>query len=177
MMRWTWIIAVLLVSLWVTQGWSAAGDLILTNARTQVYFSPGAGATEAIVKEISAAKTEVLMQAYTLSSQPIVNALLDAHQRRVAVRLILDKSERFEGLTPGIILANAGVPVLLDGKHALAHSNVVIVDRQTVIMGSFAFTKAAEEMNSENLLIIHSSQLAREYRDNWERHASHSEVQ
>jgi phosphatidylserine/phosphatidylglycerophosphate/cardiolipin synthase-like enzyme len=33
----------------------------------------------------------------------------------------------------------------------------MIIDRETVITGSFNFTKAAEEKNAENLLIIRSS--------------------
>ena len=45
-----------------------------------------------------------------------------------------------------------------------------------VITGSFNFTKAAEERNAENLLIIKSEVLAKKYLDNWNRHRDHSEV-
>jgi phosphatidylserine/phosphatidylglycerophosphate/cardiolipin synthase-like enzyme len=44
-----------------------------------------------------------------------------------------------------------------------------------VITGSFNFTKAAEENNAENLLIIHDGKLASLYIKNWEEHAEHSE--
>jgi phosphatidylserine/phosphatidylglycerophosphate/cardiolipin synthase-like enzyme len=43
-----------------------------------------------------------------------------------------------------------------------------------VITGSFNFTKAAEDKNAENLLIIRSKELARPYLDNWRRHRDHS---
>jgi phosphatidylserine/phosphatidylglycerophosphate/cardiolipin synthase-like enzyme len=36
-----------------------------------------------------------------------------------------------------------------------------------VITGSFNFTKAAEENNAENLLIIHDKKLASLYIKNW----------
>jgi phosphatidylserine/phosphatidylglycerophosphate/cardiolipin synthase-like enzyme len=36
----------------------------------------------------------------------------------------------------------------------------MIIDKETVITGSFNFTKAAEERNAENLLIIKSEELA-----------------
>jgi phosphatidylserine/phosphatidylglycerophosphate/cardiolipin synthase-like enzyme len=52
---------------------------------------------------------------------------------------------------------------------------VIIVDREVVITGSFNFTRAAEESNVENLLIIRDKALAREYLENWERHRAHSE--
>jgi hypothetical protein len=48
-------------------------------------------------------------------------------------------------------------------------------DGETVITGSFNFTKAAEENNAENLLIIHDGKLASLYIKNWEEHAEHSE--
>jgi phosphatidylserine/phosphatidylglycerophosphate/cardiolipin synthase-like enzyme len=45
-----------------------------------------------------------------------------------------------------------------------------------VITGSFNFTKAAEENNAENLLVIHDRKLADLYTKNWQEHAQHSEV-
>ncbi|KHK02896.1 Endonuclease [Desulfovibrio sp. DV] len=45
-----------------------------------------------------------------------------------------------------------------------------------MITGSFNFTKAAEEKNAENLLIIRDSGLAKLYLENWERHRAHSEM-
>jgi phosphatidylserine/phosphatidylglycerophosphate/cardiolipin synthase-like enzyme len=45
-----------------------------------------------------------------------------------------------------------------------------------VITGSFNFTKAAEESNAENLLVIHDRKLAERYTKNWQEHERHSEV-
>jgi phosphatidylserine/phosphatidylglycerophosphate/cardiolipin synthase-like enzyme len=52
----------------------------------------------------------------------------------------------------------------------------MIIDKAKVITGSFNFTKAAEEKNAENLLIISSKELAKLYLDNWQRHKGHSEA-
>jgi phosphatidylserine/phosphatidylglycerophosphate/cardiolipin synthase-like enzyme len=90
-------------AVFLSTAWSHGAELTLRDVRVQVYFSPGGGATEAIAREIGAARKEVLVQAYVLSSQPISEALLNAHKKGVAVKLILDKSERGEGLTPGTI--------------------------------------------------------------------------
>jgi len=46
----------------------------------------------------------------------------------------------------------------------------MIIDRETVITGNFNFTKAAEEKNAENVLIIRNKELARIYIDNWMKH-------
>jgi len=45
-----------------------------------------------------------------------------------------------------------------------------------VITGSFNFTKAAEENNAENLLVIRDKKLAERYTKNWQDHAQHLEV-
>jgi phosphatidylserine/phosphatidylglycerophosphate/cardiolipin synthase-like enzyme len=57
----------------------------------------------------------------------------------------------------------------------MAYNKVMVIDGQTVITGSFNFTKAAEEKNAENLLIIHDAALAAKYSKNWAQHASHSQ--
>ena len=65
-------------------------------AQIAVYFSPHGGCTDAIVKELDAAKESVLVQAYSFTSAPIAKALMEAHKRGVKVQVILDKSQRTE---------------------------------------------------------------------------------
>ena len=48
-------------------------------------------------------------------------------------------------------------------------------NKAVLITGSFNFTKAAEEKNAENLLVLRSKELARTYIENWQRHKEHSE--
>ncbi len=52
----------------------------------------------------------------------------------------------------------------------------MIIDGETLITGSFNFTKAAEENNAENLLVIRDKKLAQSYVRNWQEHEKHSEV-
>ena len=157
-------------------GTCQAVDVILTgNIPAQVYFSPDGGATAAVIKAIGGAKSEILIQAYTFRSPAMAQALIDAHKKGVKVELLIDKSERQEGLTPPTLMANAGIPVHLDGQHAVANNRVIVIDRKTVITGSFNFNSASEEMNAENLLIMHSKELSAVYRDNWLHHRRHAD--
>jgi phosphatidylserine/phosphatidylglycerophosphate/cardiolipin synthase-like enzyme len=142
----------------------------------EVYFSPHGGATDAIVRELDKAKSTVLVQAYTFTSAPIAKALLNAHKRGVKVEVILDKSQRTQKYSSATFFFNNGIPVKIDAQHAIAHNKVMIIDGETVITGSFNFTKAAEENNAENLLIIHDKKLAERYTKNWEEHAQHSGI-
>jgi phosphatidylserine/phosphatidylglycerophosphate/cardiolipin synthase-like enzyme len=140
----------------------------------EVFFSPNNGSTEAIVREIDRARSELLVQAYSFTSAPIAQALLKAHKRGVKVAVILDKSQKTQKYSSATFLTNAGIPTFIDDKHAIAHNKIILVDRSVVITGSFNFTKAAEEKNAENLLIIRSKELAKPYLENWQRHREHS---
>jgi phosphatidylserine/phosphatidylglycerophosphate/cardiolipin synthase-like enzyme len=59
-----------------------------------------------------------------------------------------------------------GIPTFIDSVNGIAHNKIMIIEQETVITGSFNFTRAAEEYNAENLLIIRSKELAREYLGN-----------
>ena len=152
-----------------------------------VYFSPSGGApggspTEAIVREIKGAKQEILIQAYSFTSTPIAKALMEAKQRGVRVEAILDKSNDTRSASGSTysaakFLLDAGIPVWIDYLPAIAHSKVMIIDQTVVIIGSFNFTKAAEEKNTENLLVLRNDPaLVAKYLKNYQDRKSVSRV-
>jgi phosphatidylserine/phosphatidylglycerophosphate/cardiolipin synthase-like enzyme len=140
-----------------------------------VCFSPKGGCTEAVVKELGNAKKSVLVQAYSFTSTPIAQALVQAHERGVKVEVILDESQQTEKYSEADFLYNMGIPTKIDAKHAIAHNKIIIIDGLVVITGSFNFTKQAETSNAENLLVIWDEALAAKYTANWQAHAAHSE--
>jgi phosphatidylserine/phosphatidylglycerophosphate/cardiolipin synthase-like enzyme len=101
-------------------------------ARVVVYFSPNGGATDAVVRELNAAKTQVLMQAYSFTSAPIAKALVEAHTRGVKILAVLDKSNQTEKYSAATFLNNADMQPLIDDQHAIAHSKVIVIDSATI---------------------------------------------
>ena len=168
-------ISIAIALLLVLSGVSQAQEITLTNVPAQVYFSPCGGCTDAIVGELNKATKEILVQAYSFTSQPIAKALVDAHKRGVHTEIILDKSQRGKKYGAADFTAHMGIPTNIDSAHAIAHNKVMVIDQETVITGSFNFTKAAEGRNAENILILKSRELAKEYLTNWEKHKEHSE--
>lgn len=151
----------------------------LTQEKTptfEVYFSPYGGVTAAIIRELARAKTTILVQAYSFTSMPIAKALLEAYKREVRVNVILDKSQETSKYSSATFFYNQGIPVRIDRQHAIAHNKVIVIDGEIVITGSFNFTRAAEEKNAENLLIIRDKNLAALYAKNWLEHWEHSEI-
>lgn len=140
------------------------------------YFSPGGGCTEAVVNEIRQARQQIFVQAYSFTSVPIANALVEAHNRGVAVYIVLDKSQKTEQYSGADFVAHAGIPTLIDSAHAIAHNKVMLIDHQTIITGSFNFTTSAEKSNAENLLIIRGrADLYQAYENNFRHHYEHSQ--
>ena len=152
-----------------------AADLKMGNSPTQVYFSPDDECSTAIINEVDKAKAKIYLQAYSFSSEDIADALIKAKKRGITVEIILDKSNRTAKYSAGDAVVKAGIRTHIDAAHAIANNKVMIIDRETVITGSFNFTKAAEERNAENLLIIRDAKLAAIYLKNWEKHKQHSE--
>lgn len=149
---------------------------VASAADVQVFFSPKGGCTEAIIAHVNKATNSVLVQAYSFTSAPIAKAVVDAHKRNVKVSVILDKSQRTGKYSSADFLKNAGVETVIDDKHAIAHNKVIVIDGQTVVTGSFNFSKAAEESNAENLVIIRDRLIAHQYTTNWQAHFKHSEA-
>lgn len=173
-----WRALLVIAFLCATQAASAGQAIHALPAKgtIEVAFSPNGGATALVVKTIAGARKSILVQAYSFTSTPIAGALVEAKSRGVDVRVILDKSQRSERYTSATYLANHGVPVWIDAAHAIAHNKVMVIDGETVLTGSFNFTKAAEEKNAENVIVLHGNLgLARIYAANWGEHLSHSE--
>lgn len=140
-----------------------------------VFFSPNGGCTEAIVHEIDGAQNTILVQAYSFTSAPLADALLRAHNRGVQVSVVLDSSQQTEKYSSATFFSNQGIDLRIDAAHAIAHNKVMLIDNRTIVTGSFNFTKAAEERNAENVLIIQDKpDLVRAYLTNFNEHRAHS---
>jgi len=151
------------------------------NASVRVIFTPGDDVAGQVVEAISLARRQVLVQAYSFTHEQIARALLNAHRRGVQVKVIADREQTENtdhSQVPG--LARAGIPVWLDGAHQSAHNKVMVIDAGTpaavVITGSFNFTRAAQNKNAENVVLISGNEgLAGAYVQNWRRHLEHSQ--
>ena len=151
-------------------------------AEVTACFSPGpTSCAEVIGDAIDRARSSIRLQAYWLTSPPILRALAQAKRRGVDVRAILDKTQDRHGDPRGhysgaVYLAHAGVPVWIDDLPAVAHSKVLILDGATVVTGSFNFTKSADTRNAENVVLLESREVASWFTRNWEERREASRV-
>jgi PLD-like domain len=152
----------------------SAADVILC-------FSPpvppdGCDPAAAVVHSIDEAKRSIWLQTYVLTSQAVVDSLLKAVERHVAVSLIVDKQMLEEQPELVLSLVQAGPTIRVDASvRGAARSSVMIVDGTSVLAGSFDFTNEAERWNSDDLLITSARPLVDRYQKNWDFHLAHSE--
>mgnify|MGYP005614674281 FL=1 len=137
-------------------------------------FTPGQDCTHQITDHISKADHSILVQAYSFTSKDIADELIEAKNRGVKVKVLLDKSQRKQKYSLLHYIADTGIPVWIDSKPAIAHNKVMIIDEKEVITGSFNFTDAAQKRNAENVVFITDIKLAEEFIENWQNREHHS---
>lgn len=166
-----------LAALTVSHWFRWLGRRLFPPPKITPYFSPRGGCAKAIIAELQKAKSEVLVQAYSFTFDPIVDALVAAHKRGVKVEVLLDRDNEHETYSDLVRIQGYGLEVKIDADHAIAHNKIMIIDRRVLITGSFNFTKQAEMENAENILIIenHRELLAR-YLHSFGEHRGHCRV-
>ncbi len=142
-----------------------------------VCFTPGPDDCAMVaVEQINAAERTIDMQAYNFTEPHIAKALVAASLRGVHVRLISDKTGPKERGSKAMVLAQAGIPVWIDYEPHIAHNKVMVIDRSTVLTGSFNWSTAADKHNAENLLTIHDPRVAEAYDRNFRDRLEESET-
>jgi phosphatidylserine/phosphatidylglycerophosphate/cardiolipin synthase-like enzyme len=122
-------------------------------------FSPHEGAEALVLKVIGSARREIKVLAYSFTSTRVTHALLGKAKEGVAISVVADATENTSQDRSGkaraalSTLANAGVDVRLISVYAIHHDKVMVVDGHTVQTGSFNYSSAAEERNSENVIV------------------------
>lgn len=128
------------------------------------YFSPDDNISPRLVDLVEDAQTSVDFLAYSFTSDPLADALIERFQAGVSVRGVFDENS-YRSNTGGeyLRLQRAQMNVRLDGNPNLMHHKVIVIDAETVVLGSYNFTRAADRTNDENILVIHDPVVAAAY--------------
>jgi len=134
----------------------------------ELYFSPSDGTSSHIITAINTAQTDFSFAMFTFIHNGIGDAVVDAHNSGVVVKGIIENVSYFGSEYSSLV--SAGIPVLSHESipNSFHHKyGVTDATNQTsdplVITGSHNWTNSAEEDNDENTLIIHDSQIAAMY--------------
>ena len=106
---------------------------------------------------------------FTITDDFITSAILSAHERGVAIRVISDDDKVYDLGNDVGALQRAGVPVRLDRSEAHMHHKFALFDATTLLTGSYNWTKGAARDNQENILVTDDERLVAAYYDEFER--------
>jgi phosphatidylserine/phosphatidylglycerophosphate/cardiolipin synthase-like enzyme len=127
------------------------------------YFSPNRGAADTLIGFISKCSVSIDAAVYSLTHDGIRDALIDAHRRGVAVRVLMDRLQSKSSYSDDEALEEAGITVLRDKKAGSMHNKFIIGDSKAVGSGSFNWSKNADKRNAENFLIVRLAYVVREF--------------
>lgn len=129
----------------------------------EVYFSPDDGVGAHLVDLLREAQISIEIMAFSLTSDSLAEALLNAAGDGVNVRMVIEKDQAGNIGGEAQRLMDAGLDVRLDSNPNRMHHKVIVIDRSVVVTGSYNFSRNAEDFNDENVIILHSRELAADY--------------
>lgn len=134
----------------------AASPKVKLSDGTQIsiYFSPKNNTVSPLLKEIRSAKKSIHFMAFSFTHDALGDAMRDRFKSDIEVQGVFEKRQIDERYTEYNVMKDAGLQVVQDKNRGAMHHKVIVIDGETVITGSYNFSKNAETRNRENLLII-----------------------
>ena len=137
-------------------------------APAEAFFSPGESCLGQIVHRFAAVRHSADICVFTITDDRIARAILDAHRRRVALRIITDNDKAYDEGSDIERLANAGIPVRVEHTPFHMHHKYAIFDGTRLLMGSYNWTRGAAAQNEENLIDTGDPRLLAAFAQNFE---------
>ena len=134
------------------------------------YFSPDSDTISPLLKEIQSAKKSIHFMAFSFTHDALGDAMRNRFESGVEVQGVFEERQANNRYSEYNAMKNAGLQVILDENRGAMHHKVIVIDGETVITGSYNFSKNAETRNNENLLIIKGNpEIAEAYLAEFER--------
>ena len=133
----------------------------LPTAEAEVYFSRTDGCAARVRGLAVEAESSIWAAVYSFTDDDIAKELVAAVGRGVEVWVVVEKSQR-DGSVIGT-LERGGVEIKVDGNGKAMHHKFAVIDQKVVATGSFNWTINGEHHNDENLVVLHSEELARSF--------------
>jgi phosphatidylserine/phosphatidylglycerophosphate/cardiolipin synthase-like enzyme len=121
----------------------------------QALFAPEDGVARHVIELIRGARKSIHFLAFSFTSAPITDAMLERFADGVAVAGVIETTQaKSNSGAQWNALRLGGAAVYLDANPRNMHHKVIVIDGEIVITGSYNFSESAESKNDEDLLII-----------------------
>ena len=135
---------------------------ISENIKIKPMFSPQDNILNSeIIPLINSAKDYIYMPMFFITHKGITNALINAQNRGVDVKIIQDATNSHSDSTAHKQLRTAGIEVKTENYAGKMHAKSVIIDDNITVIGSMNYTNSGNNKNDENVLIIKSPEITK----------------
>ena len=132
----------------------------LSAGKDEVFFAPGEQCLHRIIHRFNTCRRTADVCVFTITDDRISRAVLDAHRRKVQVRIISDNDKQHDAGSDIQKFRAAGIPVKTDDMDAASepglnghmHHKFALFDGAHLISGSYNWTRGAADLNFENLV-------------------------
>lgn len=122
----------------------------------EAYFCPKDDCSKVLEKQINSANFSVHCALYDINLKNIISSL--ARKSKIMdVKVVIDNSNNKSQIK--------GDGVRLDNNEQLMHNKFCVIDDSIVITGSFNPTENDNNLNNNNIVVIYSNNLAKNYED------------
>lgn len=146
-------------------------------AADEAFFAPGEACLQRIVSRFNGCRRQADVCVFTVTDDRISRAILDAHRRGVAVRIISDNEKQHDAGSDVQRFREAGIPVKVDdhrgpadaGLNGHMHHKFAIFDGTRLLNGSYNWTRGAADINFENVVDTADAALIAQFSAEFER--------
>jgi len=132
-------------------------------AAAEYSFSPQHDCPSRIGRLLGEARSTVDICVFTITDNRVTTAIIEAHQRQVAVRIISDNDKAGDLGSDIDRLLEVGIPVRIDRTDDHMHHKFAIFDKTRLLTGSYNWTRSASLHNNENFLITGDAELLKAF--------------
>jgi phosphatidylserine/phosphatidylglycerophosphate/cardiolipin synthase-like enzyme len=133
------------------------------DCEADAYFTRVHDCPAGIVRLLAKARRKVDICVFTITDDRIAAAILDAHGRDVAIRIITDHEKLSDPGSDIDRFIDAGIDVRIDRSEYYMHHKFAIFDERLVLTGSYNWTRGAARYNEENFIVIYNPRLLRAF--------------
>ena len=138
------------------------------DSKPEAFFSPTDNCTNKIIRLFQTARSRADVCVFTITDDRIKDAILDAHQRGILVRIISDNDKSNDLGSDIYQLERAGIPVRCDRTDYHMHHKFAIFDNKTLLTGSYNWTRSAARNNEENFIVTADRHLVQRFDSEFE---------
>lgn len=139
------------------------------NNNVEAFFSPGDACRDAIKTQIRQARSSLDICVFTISDDRITQEIGHAWDRGIKVRIISDNDKQYDRGSDIKRLKSMGIPVATDFTDNHMHHKFAVIDKCTVLAGSYNWTRSAAVYNNEDIIILDDRQTVDGFMHEFER--------